>query len=179
MGLWFCSANAKLYKFGNFGLCFRFSFEFFVLRNCCLLLLRPRLSPCSVLFISSHLSPPSSFLSLLCTHSRSYCVDAGKRENLLRQVNATLLLPLAFLGICRRFLPLLTSLSSSLSFFFFFVFWKLCVSSSSGMLLTLHPRSVSLPPPAACAIYAALSNPKATFIAQLYLYLLQACLIEI
>lgn len=105
-------------------------------------------------------------------------MDAGKRENLLSQVNATLLLPLAFLGICRRFLPLLTSLSSSLSFFFF-VFWKLCVSSFSGMLLTLHPRSVSLPPPAACAIYAALSNPKATFIAQLYLYLLQACLIEI
>lgn len=99
-------------------------------------------------------------------------MDAGKRENLLSQVNATLLLPLAFLGICRRFLPLLTSLSSSLSLFFF-VFWKLCVSSSSGMLLTLHPRAVSLPPP------AALSNPKATFIAQLYLYLLQACLIEI
>lgn len=95
-------------------------------------------------------------------------MDAGKRENLLSQVNATLLLPLAFLGICRRFLPLLTSLSSSLSLFFLCFLETLCELIQRDAA----DPAPSLPPPAACAIYAALSNPKATFIAQLYLYLL-------
>lgn len=112
------------------------------------------------------LSLPLLFSGL--THSLRYCVDAGKRENLLSQVNATAaaasLLLLFFLGICRRFL--LTCVFPAASFPSFpITLWDAAAPADP------RPLALPLPHPAACAIYAALSNPKTTLIAQLYLYL--------